>query len=107
MSLDVYLKVTKPCEVYTGNVTGNLYQMALAAGIADHLWQPESIGITKAFQLIEPLQKCLKTLREDKERFERLNPPNGWGSYLSFINFLRNYLNACEDNPNADVEVSA
>lgn len=70
MSLDVYLTgatTTKPCvcpqcdnaheyesveQLYWANITHNLNSMAGAAGIYQHLWRPEEVGVTKARQLI-------------------------------------------------------
>lgn len=48
MSLDVYLTATRPTEVCALNITHNLGRMAKEAGIYQHLWRPEEIGVTKA-----------------------------------------------------------
>lgn len=93
-------------RVYDANITHNLSSMAREAGILDHLWSPEEIGITKAGQLIEPLRKGLELMRSDRERFEKFNSPNGWGLYKNFVPWIENYLAACEENPDADVSVS-
>ena len=106
MSLDVTLTAIRPTEVYTSNITHNLNRMAEAAGIYKHLWRPEEIGITKASQLIEPLEKGLALLMADPEHFKQFNAPNGWGLYKHFVPFVENYLNACKENPDASVVVS-
>ena len=124
MSLDVYLEVgeerIEDCphcegcgklnrgreEVFDYNITHNLTRMAEAAGIYKYLWRPDEIGITKASQLIEPLRGGLQVLRSDRERLEKYNPENGWGDYHGLVRFVTNYLNACEDRPDADVRVS-
>lgn len=93
-------------EVFAANITHNLGTMADAAGIYMHLWRPDEIGITKASQLIEPLRAGLKRMEDDPDRFVALNPKNGWGSYKGFLPWIRNYIVACEANPNADVNVS-
>lgn len=93
-------------EVYSANITHNLGGMAREAGIYQHLWRPEEIGVTKAKQLIEPLAQGLTLLKSDPERFKKHNPPNGWGSYDRFIPWIEEYLAACIMNPDADVEVS-
>lgn len=105
MSLDVYLKKTMPTEVYSANITHNLGTMAKEAGIYMHLWRPEEIGITKAAQLIEPLRAGVAAMIAEPARFERHNAPNGWGMYKHFVPFVEQYLAACEENPDADVEV--
>ena len=93
-------------RVYWDNITHNLGEMASAAGIYKHLWRPEEIGITKAGQLIEPLSGGLDRLRKDQEKFIRFNPTNGWGSYSGLVSFVEDYLEACSEYPDADVEVS-
>jgi hypothetical protein len=124
MSLDVYLtgperEVEEECYAcgtkhkkmeqpyfYEANITHNLGKMAAAAGIYEHLWSPEEIGISKASQLIEPLTKGLELLKTKPEYFEQFNASNGWGLYKHFVPFVVDYLNACIAYPDADVSVS-
>jgi hypothetical protein len=103
MSLDVYLEEVRPTEVYWRNITHNLVPMADKAGIYQHLWRPDEIGVRKASQLIEPLRKGLALLQDEPERFKRLNPDNGWGSYEGLVQFVDDYLKACIANPDATV----
>lgn len=91
---------------YSSNITHNLGRMANEAGIYEHLWRPEEIGITKARQLIEPLREGLRLLQSDRTRFEAFNASNGWGLYEHFVPWVASYLAACEENPDADVHVS-
>ena len=93
-------------EVYWANITHNLDKMAEAAGIYEHLWRPDEIKITKAKELIEPLRQGLHNLKSEPERYKKFNPENGWGSYDGLVKFVENYLNACYEYPDADVEVS-
>jgi len=95
MSLDVYLKEFRPVMVYDSNITHNLARMAEEAGIYQHLWRPEEIGITTAAQLIEPLSVGLTLLKADRARFEAFNAPNGWGLYEHFVPFVEKYLDEC------------
>ena len=120
MSLDVDL--TTPAEtkcpycggavgvkaecVFSANITHNLNTMADAAGIYRHLWRPEEIGISKAGQLIVPLREGLQLLRSDPEKFKAHNPLNGWGSYDGFVQWVQEYLEACEKWPDAEISVS-
>lgn len=106
MSLDVSLTKVMPCEIYGANITHNLNKMAAEAGIYEHLWRPEEIGITTAAQLIEPLRAGLALLKSDPARFEAFNPSNGWGSYEGLVSFVERYLEACEEAPDAEVSVS-
>lgn len=104
MSLDVTLRGAIGKELYTANITHNLNEMAEAAGIYMPLWRPDEIGITSAKQLIEPLRAGLAKLEADPETYEKYNSPNGWGMYEHFVPFVRNYLEACENSPDATVE---
>jgi len=124
MSLDVYLTgatTTSPCmcpkcykehmaehteEFYSANITHNFGKMADEAGIYEHLWQPEEIGISKASQLIEPLRIGLALLKSDPDRFSKFDASNGWGLYIHFVPFVEKYLKACKEYPDADVRVS-
>lgn len=92
--------------VYSSNITHNLGKMASEAGIYEALWRPEEIGITKAGQLINPLQRGLNLLRSDPDRFDKLSASNGWGTYDQFVPWVQNYLDACEQYPDAEVHAS-
>ena len=93
-------------EVYSRNITHNVNNIARAAGIYEHLWRPDEIGITNAKQLIVPLRVGLSILESNPEKFRKMNPDNGWGSYDGLVDFVRDYLAACEAHPGAMVEVS-
>ena len=93
-------------RLFSSNITHNLGAMAKEAGIYQHLWRPEEIGITKARQLIEPLRAGIALMKSDRERFEKRNAANGWGTYRNFVPFVDGYLAACEDHPDTNVRVS-
>lgn len=95
-----------PGEVFWYNITHNLANMAHKAGIYKYLWRPEEINVTKASQLIKPLSKGLKKLRDDPEYFKTFNPSNGWGNYEGLVEFVEAYLKACQEWSNAIINVS-
>lgn len=103
MSLDVSLTVVRPVEIFSGNITHNLNKMAMEAGIYQALWRPEEIDVTKAEQLIPLLQTGLEALKSDPDRFKEFNPENGWGDYDGLVQFVEEYLKACQENPDAEV----
>ena len=113
MSLDVYLH-QPACDKcgqrasggYSANITHNLNRMADEAGIYQHVWHPEEIGITHARQLIEPLRVGIALMKADPGRFRQHDADNGWGRYDDFVPWLERYLAACEMYPDATVEVS-
>ena len=92
--------------VFEANITHNLGRMADAAGIYRHLWRPEELGIDRAGKLIEPLRTGLAMLESDPARFQKLNPPNGWGNYDGLVRFVRRYLAACIQYQDATIYVS-
>ena len=106
MSLDVYLSVVQPVEIYEANITHNLGGMAKAAELYTVLWRPEEREIALAWQLVEPLKAGLAALKADPEKFRAMNPTNGWGAYENLVKFVEEYLAACEANPDAEVRVS-
>jgi len=102
--LDKYLFDSN--EVYAANITHNLNTMADKANLYKPLWRPEELDITKAHQLIEPLSAGLSLLKSNPAYFTRFNPSNGWGDYDGLVSFVEGYLKACEQYPEAEVEVS-
>ena len=106
MGLDIYLKEVKPSTVYSGGITNNVVPMAEKAGIYKIIWRPEESGIKIAADLIQPLEKAIQEIVNNRAAYEELNPENGWGSYESFINFVINLANACKRNPLASVTAS-
>ena len=106
MALDISLMVTKPTEVYEANITHNLGKMASEAGVYEACWRPEEIGAGKAKDIIPILEKGISLMESDRERFESFAPENGWGTYGNLLQFLRNYLAACKENPEAEISVS-
>ena len=90
---------------YHANITHNLTAMAEEAKIYGYLWTPGELGITKAAALISPLRAGLTLLLSLPKHFKTFNPENGWGDYEGFVEFVSDYLAACEEFPDADVSV--
>lgn len=102
MSLDVALSLDNN-EVFSANITHNLGKMASEAGIYKQVWRPEETSIQHAKDLIPHLEKGIETLKAYPEHFIRLDAHNGWGKYKHFVPWLEEYLAACKNNPEADV----
>lgn len=98
--------VKDPEEVFSANITHNLGKMADEAGLYNIVWRPEEWQIKKAKELIEPLRRGLKTLKEMPDYFRRFDASNGWGTYDQFVPWVERYLQACEEYPDARIEVS-
>jgi hypothetical protein len=138
MSLDVHLKRKKWVsydegkthteeneEVYWGNITHNLTEMAGAAGIYEALWRPyrlvdgyvraeengselafEEEQVISASKIIPILEKGLADLKARPKYFKKYDSPNGWGRYINFVFFVEEYLNACKQYPESIIAVS-
>jgi hypothetical protein len=80
--------------------------MAEAAGIYNHLWRPGEIGITHARQLIKPLKGGLAKMKLDPDKYREYDSPNGWGRYDDFVPWIERYIEACIQDPDAEIRVS-
>ncbi len=98
-------KIEREC-FYDANITHNLNKMADAAGLYEALWSPTEIGAKTAHDLIGKLGVGLDVLKKDPEHFKKFNPDNGWGKYENLVVFVEKYLNACIENPDAEIEIS-
>jgi hypothetical protein len=119
MSLDVYLRRKKWVsydkgetweeeleEVFWSNITHNLNEMAAEAGIYKACWRPEEIGATTAKDIIPLLEIGLADLKERPKYFKKFDSPNGWGTYVDFVPWVEEYLNACKEYPDAEINAS-
>jgi len=112
MSLDVDLMVTQPCSVYNANITHNLGKMAgevlLSNGMTLYqvLWRPDECNLLFARNISELLDEGWNILLSDPDKFMKLEPENGWGSYEGLCDFVYKYRNACWDNPEAELRIS-
>ena len=112
MSLDIHFELDK-CQTCgrsdqgpSLNITHNLGKMAVEAGVYSKVWRPDECGITKASQMIAPLQTAIATMKADPLRFEQYNAENGWGTYNDFVPWLERYLEMCKLYPTATISVS-
>lgn len=92
-------------EVFEANITHNLSHMASEAGIYEHLWRPDELGVKTASVLIEPLREGLWRLKAKPDHFRTFDASNGWGTYEQFVPWVEKYLEACKRNPDAEVRV--
>ncbi len=107
MSLDVYLVKVQPCDVFEANITHNLGQMASEAGIYYACWNPEKILDDPCAKDIIPfLEKGIEKMESDPEYFRRFDAENGFGTYDDFLSWLKRYLDACRQYPDATIRVS-
>ncbi len=114
MSLDVYLEIEVDTggkektviNLYESNITHNLNEMAMEAGIYHAFWRPEEIDGVYAEDIIPVLEGGLKMLEKDPKKYKKFNPENGWGDYEGLIGFAQKYLDACRQHPKAKIRTS-
>ena len=70
------------------------------------IWRPEEVGIVYAKDNIINLRQSLGYMYLNYDKLRGLNPENGWGDVENLIDFTTDYLKACEENPEAIIEVS-
>ena len=116
MSLDVYLtrkyhvsydnKKTweeKTQIVFSANITHNLTEMADKAGIYYACWRPQEIGAKKAKDILPILEKGYKDMKARPEYYKQFDSPNGWGMYKHFLPWIKEYIDACKQYPDAEI----
>ena len=110
MSLDFCLlssdESTPEASVFDLNITHNLNEMADVAGLYQCLWHPEEINATKAKDIIELLEVGIARLRLLPEVYKKFNASNGWGTYEDLLEFAKDTLIACKENPEAIIQVN-
>ena len=110
MSLDISLYMIidtggshpERIELFEANYTHNAGKMASEAGIYEHIWRPEELeNVRCAGDLIDPLRQGVELMEDKPERFIAIQPENGWGSYETFLPWVKEYLSACIRHPKA------
>ena len=107
MSLDIRLVCKETGkELYETNITHNMNTMAAEAKIYDAIWRPEEVCINRAAGVWGDVKEGYGDLMTSPDHYRQFNPPNGWGDYDSFCEWLTDYLRACRRYPDAKVETS-
>lgn len=114
--------------VFSANITHNLGDMADEAGIYEAVWRPHRLhpeydipddntmetterewefedNVTiKAKDIIPILDEGLSKMIKNPDHYKQFNPPNGWGDYETFVDWVADYLSACKKNPEAIIK---
>lgn len=116
MSLDVYIKSKKKEEdrEWVANITHNMNKMAQRIFVSknketlyDYVWSPEELyKEIYTNEMRNVLTKGICIMISKRKSLLRYEPENGWGSYDSFLKFLIEYKEACEDHPGYIIEAS-
>lgn len=107
MSYDVWLSAKDALgDWYTpydvGNYTSNCARMwddALGYRLAD-------LHERRAGDGIEDLKCAVTRMRTAPERYEAMNPPNGWGDHKTATEYLERLYEGCRRHPDAKIQVS-
>ena len=101
---------------WSANITHNLGNMAdqipvtineMETTLSSICWRPEEIFETPTTDLVlEGLLQGVNYMLLHRKELLQYESPNGWGTYEGFMKFLLNYKQACEDNPDCEIEVS-
>jgi hypothetical protein len=92
--------------VYEANITHNLGKMGAEAGIYKALWRPEELPITTAGELIPLLRDGITLMDGSPSHFKSFDAENGWGTYTQFLPWVKRYLSACIEYPEAEISAS-
>ncbi len=96
MSLDIDIYVKKEVSVFERNVTYNLSDMYHKA--IDREKGFDLLNNMSCREAIPILDKAIKDMIDNKEEYEKLNPPNGWGTYEGLLKTLKDIKVNCENN---------
>jgi hypothetical protein len=117
MSLNIYLFERTPCihcdngivsrDVGDFNFSHSYGEMASVCHIYPFLWRAPECGITKASQLVMPLEHAISVIRDQKDRCLNAAPDGGWGGASGeFLCKLKKLLEVCKEYPNAEINTS-
>lgn len=93
-------------EVWSGNITHNLTEMAEDCLSFEEeyqhytlyglLWRETQQPFTGDYLnvYIAHLAYCLYVLKNNPKRFKKFNPENGWGTYEQLVNFVEDFIKA-------------
>lgn len=104
MSYDVSIEKRCTCgsgSIDVGNYTSNCSKM-LVSGCGKSL--SEFNGM-KASDALLDLRKGYEWMQSHLDECKKMNPSNGWGDYKSWIVFIGEIIQACEELPDGIVGV--
>jgi hypothetical protein len=76
-----------------------MWTQALGHRLAD-------LNETNAGQSLPTLQRAVTAMEADPEKYQAMNPANGWGDYEGALDYLRKLRDACAAYPNATIHIS-
>lgn len=86
--------------VFEGNLTYNLSPMLYEAG-----WEWHGQEGKTAETLLPLAESVLSNLKETPDKYQEMNPPNGWGNYDQAVEFMEKLVRACRAYPQSIVHL--
>lgn len=106
MSWDVSLVINtgiKEVQVFdAGNYTCNVAPMYFEAIGGEGLRSFD--GLIANYVGLE-LGRVIEEMKRDPDKYEKMNPKNGWGNYEGAVRFLKKIREGCLDHPLATVRI--
>lgn len=109
MGIDVYLRPAK-CEIcghqeqgFSSSYTYNVSTMWFSIYPQDK--QMVQIDGMSGYEAYKKLFHAYHYMKKNEEELKNLNPPNGWGSYDGFLNFISELTQESLKNPQLIWEV--
>ena len=90
------------------NITYNLSPMLREAGWVwpdGRVWSNEYLDGAKAMDIGEKAMYVLRNLESDPEKYEAMNPSNGWGTYEALLEVWRDFVESIREHPEATIGV--
>ena len=96
MGLDIVVKHWTYNTVISENITHNVRDMWIKAGIYDALYNSNG---KKVEEVLETLKKGYADMYDKPEEYRKLDAPNGWGTYVDAIYWLKVLIEQMERYP--------
>jgi hypothetical protein len=102
---DVKLVINEPVNVYKAHLGTDAIKMAGAANVFNVIWNPENFGVSKASDIAPHLERGIEILEKDPDFYKSLQSEEKWSTYENFLAWLKRYLSACRNHPNAEIHI--
>ena len=104
MSLDLFLKFNNCPHCDRADYTENLNITYNLASMWYEIFPKDKqmIDIDGALGEVAEIDLtiALDELKENPEKFIKLNPTNGWGCYEDFVKYIEKLIELCKEHPN-------
>ena len=102
MGLDFSVKAWAYNTVINENITHNLVDMWEKAGIYDVLYNSNG---EKVKHILGALEKGYADMYDNPEEYRKLDSPNGWGTYVDAMYWLKNLIQQMKQYPDGIIGI--